>query len=58
MLPVMIEELIRKVNDTSIHPDKRQHYAKTLRDIAEAVDQSLKRYEVEKNFSNNKRKGK
>lgn len=40
-LPVIIENLIQNVTDKSKHPEQRQYYAKTLKDI---IDQSTKAY--------------
>jgi len=51
-LPVIIENLIQNVTDQSKHPEKRQHYAKTLKDI---IDQSSVAYrQWEKDFDNRK----
>lgn len=46
MLPVIIEDLIKKVTDDKMHPEQRQHYAKTLRDIVAACNAALVKYET------------
>lgn len=50
MIPVIIEDLIKKVTDKNIHPDHKQHYAGTLYNIREQVEAALKKYETERNF--------
>ena len=50
MIPVIIEDLIQKITDKSIHPEKKQHYAGTLYKIREEVDKAIKKYELERNF--------
>jgi hypothetical protein len=50
MLPVMVEDLIKKATDSSTHPERRQHYVKTLKDIRDAADDAIKKYETDRNF--------
>lgn len=50
MLPIIIEDLIGKINDKSTHPEKRQFYFTTLTNIKTSVDKALKDYETERNF--------
>ena len=45
-LPVLIEDMIKKVTDSSTHPEKRQHWANTLADIVEESQKALKTYET------------
>ena len=49
MLPVMVEDLIKKVTDSSTHPERRQYYVKTLGDIRDAADEAIKKYETDRN---------
>jgi len=50
MIPVIIEDYIRKLNDKSTHIERRQFYYTSLLKIKEEVEKSLKDYEREKNF--------
>lgn len=50
MIPVIIEDYIKKLNDKSTHVERRQFYYTSLINIKEAVEKSLKDYEKEKNF--------
>lgn len=51
-LPVIIENLIQKVTNKSMHPEQRQHYAKTLEDIIEQSTKALRQWE--KDYKNRK----
>lgn len=49
-LPVIIENLIEKVTNAKMHPEQRQHYAGTLKNI---IDESTKAYmQWEKDWDN------
>lgn len=48
MLPVIIEDLIKKVTDSRLHPEQRQHYVTTLTTIRHACDKALREYEKQK----------
>lgn len=50
MIPVIIEDYIRKVNDKATNVESRQFYYTSLLKIKEEVDKSIKEYEREKNF--------
>lgn len=50
MLPVIIEDYIKKLNDNSTHIERRQFYYDSLVKIKNAVEKALKDYEREKNF--------
>lgn len=50
ILPVMVEDLIKKVTDSSTHPERRQYYVKTLEDIRDAANEAIKKYEADRNF--------
>lgn len=50
MLPVIIEDYIKKLNDKSTHIERRQFYYTSLLNIKKAVEKALKEYEREKNF--------
>lgn len=45
MLPVIIEDLIKKVTDQSTHPEKRQHFATTLRKIVDEASKALNQFD-------------
>lgn len=45
MLPVIIEDLIKKVTDTTKHPEQRQHYVATLTNIIKAAQAALDQFE-------------
>ena len=45
-LPVLIEDMIKKVADKNLHPEQRQHWANTLSDIVEEAQKALKTYET------------
>ena len=47
-LPVIIEDLIRKVTDTSTHPEQRQHYATTLKNIVDEGSKAYKQWESQR----------
>jgi superoxide dismutase len=49
-LPVIVEDLISKVTNSKMHPEQRQHYAKTLEDIVAEAQKALKTYEMHRNF--------
>ena len=46
-LPVIIEQLIQKVTDKGVHPEQRQHYANSLKNIIEQGDKAYKQWEKE-----------
>lgn len=46
MIPVLIQDLIDKVTDSTKHYEQRQHYAATLVNIREAIDKALAVYET------------
>lgn len=48
VLPVIIEQLIHKVSDSKSHPETRQHYATTLRNIVDEGQKALKKYDQDK----------
>ena len=48
VLPVIIEDLIRKVTDAKLHHEQKQHYVKTLEDIKSEADKALKIYEAQR----------
>lgn len=48
MIPVIIEDLINKVTDSKIHPEKRQHYAVTLKNIISQCEKALVKYDNDK----------
>lgn len=45
-LPVVIADMIDKVSNQNIHPEQRQHYARTLEVIIEQAQKALKVYEM------------
>lgn len=47
MIPVLIEDLVKKVTDKSQHVEKRQHYAQTLRIIYNVVGKALEQFDRE-----------
>lgn len=47
-IPVLIEDMIKKVNDKSTHPEQRQHYAKTLEHIIEEAQRAVNNYDRER----------
>lgn len=46
MIPVLIQDLVDKVTDSTKHYEQRQHYAATLMKIKEAIDKALADYET------------
>lgn len=46
-LPILIEDMIRKVTDKTQNVENRQHYATTLRNIQEAACKALAQYDKE-----------
>jgi hypothetical protein len=46
----MLEDMIKKAVDESTHPETRQHYVKTLKDIRDAADEAIQTYESNRNF--------
>lgn len=46
VLPVIVEDLISNVTNSNLHPEQRQHYAKTLEDIVSESQKALKTYET------------
>lgn len=51
MIPVIVEDLINKVNSNSLHPEQKQHYVKTLEDIRNAADEAIKNYDKQRKSS-------
>lgn len=51
ILPVIVEDLIRKVTDENLHPEQRQHYVKTLEDIKDAADKAISKYNLDKTMN-------
>jgi hypothetical protein len=49
MLPIIIEDYVTKLNESSTSIERRQFYYASLIKIKEAVEVSLKKYESEKN---------
>ena len=47
MLPQMIQEYVEKVTDRKAHPETRQFYYSTLREIQKAIDKAIADYEKE-----------
>lgn len=47
MVPQMIQEYVEKVTNKKAHPETRQFYYTTLRDIQLAVEKAIKSYESE-----------
>lgn len=54
MLPVIIEDLIARVSNKKVHPEKRQFEAVTLRKIKEACEKALDAYDKEYSKEYNK----
>jgi hypothetical protein len=50
MIPVIIEDYIKKLSEKSTHPDRRQFYFDTLKRIRDAINISLNEYEKERQF--------
>jgi hypothetical protein len=50
MIPVLIEEYIKKLLDKSTHSDRRQFYYDTLIKIRDAINNSISIYEKERRF--------
>ena len=47
VLPVLIEDLIQKVSDKKTPIEKRQHYANNIRNIKNALEQTLVKFDKE-----------
>lgn len=47
MLPVIIQDLILKVTDKNLHPEKRQHFADTLRKIVKEGEKALDKFDYD-----------
>ena len=47
MVPQMIQEYLEKVSNRNSHPETRQFYYSTLRDIQKAIDKAIADYEKE-----------
>lgn len=56
MIPVIIEDLIAKVLDSTKHPEHRQHYVSTLENIVKASNAAIKKFDEDKHFSNTRKK--
>ena len=52
-LPVIIEDMIDKATNKSVHPEQRQHYVKTLSDISKACENAVQQYENGRKGCNN-----
>lgn len=50
MIPVIIEDYIKNLNDKKTHVERRQFYYMSLKNIKDAVEKSIDDYEREKNF--------
>lgn len=46
-LPVLIEDLIKKVTDKKKSVEERQHYATSLRHISDAIGSALSQFDKE-----------
>ena len=49
MIPQLIQDYISKVKDKTVHIEKRQFYAATLREIIAESQSAIDLYEKEKN---------
>lgn len=47
VLPVLIEDLIKKVTNSKVSVEERQHYASTLRNIQSAIGSALTQFDNE-----------
>lgn len=47
-IPVLVEDMIRKVNDKTTHPEHRQHYVTTLENIIEEAQRAVNNYDRER----------
>lgn len=47
MLPVVIEQMIEKLTDSKVHPEMRQHYANTIKNIIDASTSALHKWEAD-----------
>ena len=47
MVPQIIEDYVTKVTDRSVHRERRQFYADTLRDIVKEATKALTTFEKE-----------
>tara|TARA_Y100000389_G_scaffold54036_2_gene49919 strand:- start:4682 stop:4861 length:180 start_codon:yes stop_codon:yes gene_type:complete len=56
ILPVMVEDLIKKVTDQNLHTEQRQHYVSTLKNIRDAADEALTKYNIDKTMNRKFRK--
>lgn len=50
MIPVLIEDYIKKLSDQSTHPEHRQFYHDSLLKIRDTITKALNTYEKERNF--------
>jgi hypothetical protein len=50
MLPVIIEDYIRYLNNKAVHVEKRQFYYTSLVNIRNAVNRAIEKYDEERNF--------
>jgi len=50
MIPVIIEDYVKKLLDKSTHPERRQFYFDTLKKIRDSINASLSEYEKERKF--------
>lgn len=47
MVPQIIDDYVSKVTDRSTHPERRQFYADTLREIVKAATKALTTFDKE-----------
>lgn len=50
MIPVIIEDYIKKLLDGSTHPERRQFYFDTLKRVRDSINNALSTYEKERQF--------
>lgn len=50
MIPVIIEDYIKKLLDKATHPERRQFYFDTLKKIRDSINVALNAYEKERKF--------
>jgi hypothetical protein len=50
MIPILIEDLIKKLTDKNHHIEKRQFYYISLINIKNAIEKAIQDYEKEKYF--------
>jgi hypothetical protein len=50
MIPVLIEDYIKRLSDKTTHPERRQFYYDSLAKIRDAINIALSQYEKERKF--------